>query len=123
MTIGDLYQYIPEKAKGNTYATVLLDEAWKNQPLYKIFGKKYSSNNRNNALYCALSSVIDTNKEDVLGFSKTYYTRNGYILNVISNYASKLSKLNTGVKSRAIKETSDEATIIEQVIYEMEHNK
>lgn len=30
MTIGDLDQYIPEKAKGNTYATVLLDEAWKN---------------------------------------------------------------------------------------------
>ena len=123
MTIGDLDRYIPEKAKDNIYATVLLDEVWKNQPLYKIFGKKYSSNNRNNALYCALSSVIDMNKENVLGFSKTHYVRNGYILNVISNYASKLSKLNTGVKSRAIKETSDEATIIEQVIYEMEHNK
>ena len=63
MTIGDLDRYIPEKAKDNIYATVLLDEVWKNQPLYKIFGKKYSSNNRINALYCTLSSVIDINKK------------------------------------------------------------
>lgn len=122
MKIGDLYQYIPEKSRTSVYAQILLEDEWKNQPLYKIFSKKYSSNCRNNALYCALCSVIDMSKKNILGFSATYYARNGFVLNAISNYASKMANLRTSVRKHTIDENSNEEALIEQSIYEMEHN-
>ena len=121
--IGDLYKYIPEKKRNNAYATCLISEEWKDKPLYMMFKKGFSGNNRDNAIY---EAIVANNPEkyngNIFGFSETIYRRFGYVQSVTSNYVTKISKMSTGIKKKKLSDVPSFDEMAEQVIYEMEHN-
>lgn len=123
LKIGDLYQYIPLKKRESEYAKAIISDEWKDKPLFMMFTKGYSSNNRDNAIYEAINACNPENYTgNILGISDTYYRRLGYIGSVVSNYAAKISKMNTGVKKHTLPENPDDVILMEQTIYEMSHN-
>ena len=123
MKIGELYKYIPDEKKNSGYALTLISDEWKDKPMYMMFKKGYPANNRDNAIYETLNTCnTEHYTGNILNFSDTYYRRFGYVASTISNYVTKISKMSTGSRSKNISNDSDVDTIMEQVIYEMEHN-
>lgn len=123
MKIGDLYDLIPMNKRASGYAMLLISEEWKDKPLYMMFKKSFPGTHRDNAIYEAITACHPEHYTgNILNFSDTYYRRFGYIASVISNYTTKISKMSTGAKRKNLSNDADADALIEQVIYEMEHN-
>lgn len=123
--IGDLINFLPEEKRTSkvAYIEAITSGEWKDKPLYMMFKKGYSGQNRDNVLYEVIKNVNpEQYNGNILGFSETHYRRFGYVSSVISNYATKISKMSTGAKRHAVNSDSNNETICEQIIYEMEHH-
>ena len=114
--IGELYQYIPEDKRDNDYARLLISDEWRNEPIYKMFKKGYSTNHRDCALYEVIAACNPEHYSgNILNIGDTYYRRFGYVQLVTSNYAAKISKMSTGSRKRRIDITSTDEALMEQV--------
>ena len=131
----DFAQFIPEKKRESSYYKSLLDPNWKNEPLWKIFTKKFSKpdnfigekiGNGSNCDNIIISSALALNPEgydgNILGFSKSTIATFGYLISVVGNYKTKIRTVKPNVKSSRISIDSDEQELINNVIYEMVHN-
>jgi len=127
MKIGDLANYI--KNKENVYCKFVLNDDIKDLPLYKIFSLNLNSSqkkNADNALYEAIKVLnADGYKgKNILGLGDTYFRRNGYVKNVISNYRTKFVTLKPNVKYSKIDINSvTEQLIKTQTIFEVVNKK
>ena len=134
--IGELSKNISEKRHNSKYYRATNDPNWKNEPMWKIFTKKFSngetfseqgkndklanlSNCDNILSYSIIDYNIDGYTGNILGLTDTSYRLNGYISNCISNYKTKIRTAKPKVRSTAITEHSTVEEKTNNTIYEM----
>lgn len=118
LTIGDIALKCNAKQSVG-YMQIALSDDYKQQPMYKIFEKKYDSNHCLNLLYAYITNNnIDNYTGNSWGLRDTSYRRQGYITQVINNYRSKFANLNFKAKYSKIDINSNIEEIEKQCLYE-----
>lgn len=132
--VSELYQCIPEDCRDNKYAQLLICDEWKDKPIYKFIndnGKRQEvidgevkvvacKHHIDNALKkFFFNKIKDYGNNNSLDIPSSYF-RDGFILNVISNYRTKLKQFNKlKIKRKDVDSNSDIDTLLEQCICDM----
>ena len=120
MKIGDLYNLLPEKLRGNVYAQALIDDKNKDKHVFKMLCKGYDTNLANSAFFNVIRAMDDVElPKSKMGIPDSYFITEGYVSNVLSNYRTKFTqfgKLN--IKFEKVTGETDEDTIKNQCVRE-----
>lgn len=130
---------IDEKRRTSKYYLAANDQNWKDEPMWKIFTKKFTNDenfseqakkdkivNDSNCANILKYSIVDKNNDNytgnILNLTDTSYRLNGYIQNCISNYKTKIRSAKPKVRRTKITEDSTYEEKINNTIYEMVRN-